>query len=128
MKAWMALSDGVEVTAQPNDTNALLACFVHSFYLKPKFWSAVGKRRPGICQFSLAGSDPDSWYIALDETGGEVRRGLHPSPNTTWRSDASALLSIMKMEVRGGDLVRSGKVALTGDLPLLHELLEALES
>jgi hypothetical protein len=127
VRAWQRVEPGATVTAKPKTTNELLGWFVHSFQLKPKFWQAIGRRRARVCQFSLSGATPEHWYVALDEAGGVVHSGNHPSPDATWISEAASLLSIMRLEIEGRDLVREGKIRLSGNLDLLHELLSALE-
>jgi hypothetical protein len=126
MKPWQAIDKTVEVKVEIGDTNALLASIARSFHMKPKYWRAIGTMRPRICQFVLEGSKPESWYVSVDGEGGVIYGGLHPSPDMTWSSSASDLLKIMRLEVQGGDLVRRGKVRLTGNLDLLREVLEAL--
>ncbi|MCK6549835.1 SCP2 sterol-binding domain-containing protein [Myxococcota bacterium] len=127
MRAWQRLDATEKPTSTPTDATAMIGKMYHAFAASPRFWRALGARRPGVCQFAIPGAKLDHWYVALDASGARLARGAHPSPSATFRADATAFLALMRGEA-GAELFDAGRVALTGDLGLLGALFEGLKT
>lgn len=85
-----------------------------------RFWRAAGARRPRVCQFLVEGAADRSWFIAVDESGGRARLGVHQTPDVVWESDDEALEALF----RGS--VLQGRVRVRGDFELIRETFLAL--
>jgi SCP-2 sterol transfer family protein len=125
VKAWQTARD--PDPAKPTDPGALIQHMLLSFRLKARFWSALGRSRPRICQFALENGAIDRWFVEIDGEGGHVKPGSHARPDATWSSDAASLVELMRGEA-GPELLSAGRVRITGDPDVLIELFTGLNS
>ena len=128
MRAWQTMKkDGAVVVQDPNGPDAIIANVARSFVKRARFWQVLGKKAPRVCQFIIEGARYERWFAVVDAKGGLVHLGEHPKPDAVWRSTAADLVRLLRKETNGRELRGAGKLSLSGNLGLLHDLLRASE-
>ena len=126
MRAWERASSD-RISAKADQPSAMMSFMFIAFQARARYWQALGKKRPGVCQFALTGAEARSWYVVLSDRGAEIVEGAHIAPDVEWKSDADAFVALMRKEA-GAELLHAGRVVLRGDLDLLSTLFEGLKA
>lgn len=88
----------------------------------------------GIIQFDITGDQGGKWYIEAKDGRGELKKGEHPEPTTTFTVDADVYLKIARQELNPQAAFMQGQLRVSGDMgiamklgQLLREVMEKKE-
>lgn len=76
----------------------------------------------GILQFNITGENGGVWHILIKEGKGEVKKGEHETPTTTFTVDSADWLALVQRKVDPQAIFMSGKLKIAGDMSLAMRL------
>ncbi|MBT9315416.1 hypothetical protein [Leptothoe spongobia] len=92
------------------------------FRLAEDYWKTVGVQNPFVIQFYIEDMQSESWFVKVDDTGGEAIKGLYAGkPTMTWSSDFDTLEGTFK-----GSVPDRNSLTIDGDFNTLKILFTAL--
>lgn len=127
MKAWMSLGKtDLAFGRKKLQPDSLLGCLLKSFERDRGFWTALGKVRPRVCQFHIAGAELETWFVLLDPVGPMIIEGEHTKADAVWRSSGETLVAVMERRLDVNEALQSKAIQLSGNLDLLQEMMDAV--